>query len=187
MINLSARTSIEYATLLKWVIPNFDTAYLTDYSSSIVYNSNTYQNIGKFLSVSGTSSELKTTPSELSIALSGIPSGSISDILNQEIKGSQIEIYRAFYDPTTHALLSIADGNPSLRFKGIVTNYSISDDVDTGALIATTMITLTCNSIVEVLTKKVSGRRTNSADFPNESSMNRVQALSNSNFNFGAK
>lgn len=187
MINLSSRTSIEYATLLKWVIPNFDTAYLTDYSSNIVYNSNTYQNIGKFLSVSNTTSELKTTPSELSIALSGIPSGSISDILSQQIKGSAIEIYRAFYDPTTKVLLSVTDGNPSLRFKGIVTNYSITDDVDTSALLATSVITLTCNSIVEVLSKKVSGRRTNSTDFPNEQSMNRVQALSNSNFNFGAK
>lgn len=187
MINLSSRTSVEYATLIKWVIPNFDTAYLTDYSSDITFNGNTYQNIGKFLSVSSTVSELKSSPSEITISLSGIPSGSISTVLNQEIKGSSIEIYRAFYNPSTHVLLTISDGNPSLRFKGIVTNYGITDNVDVHSLTATSTITLNCNSIVEVLAKKTSGRRTNTTDFPNELSMSRVQALSKSNLNFGAK
>jgi hypothetical protein len=72
------------------------------------------------------------------------------------------------------------------RFKGIVTNYAITDTVDTGSLVAKSTITLTCASTFEMMTRKISGRKTNANDFAGESSMNRVQALSNSNFNFGA-
>jgi hypothetical protein len=51
---------------------------------------------------------------------------------------------------------------------------------------ALSTITLTCASKVEILSNFTSGRRTNPADFPDEKSMDRVRALANSNFNFGA-
>lgn len=190
MIDLRSYPAIETALCIKWVIPNFDTAYLTDYKTNLTFNSETYTNIGNLLSVSGSTSELTVSPSELSIGLSGIPTGSVAEILNNEIKGSEIYIYRVFLDPVTHAPIDLdpgpGTGNVLLKFKGIVTNYSITDEVDVLTLSASTTITLTCNSIVEVLANKTSGRRTNPQDFPSESSMSRVQALANSNFNFGA-
>lgn len=186
MIDLRSYSGIETQLLVKWEVPNFDTAYITDCNTSLSFNGNTYTNIGKLLSVSNTTSELQSSPGEITINLSGIPTGSISDILNQEIKGSVISIYRSFFNPSTHAPLSLGGGNTLLKFKGVVTNYSISDSVDVGAQIAVSTITLTANSMVEVLGVQTNGRRTNAADFPGESSMNRVQALANSNFNFGA-
>lgn len=187
MINLSSYQSIESPIMVKWVVPNFDTAYITDYNNPIVYGGNTYTNIGSLLGVSNTVSELTPSVSDLTINLSGIPQNAISTILNQEIKGSIVTIYRAFYNPTTHAAINInGSSNIALKFQGIVTNYAISDTTDVNSEIAVSTITLTCNSIVEVLSKKTNGRRTNPADFPGESSMNRVQALANSNFNFGA-
>lgn len=187
MIDFSNRNAIESAIFIKWVIPNFSTALLSDYHTSITFGGDTYINAGKLLNVTSSVSELKATPSELSISLSGIPTNSVTDILNQEIKGSELQVFRGFFNPTTHALLNLSpDSNPTLKFKGIVTNYDISDDIDTSTATAKTTITLTCSSMVEVLTNKVSGRRTNPADFPDELSMSRVQALANSNFNFGA-
>lgn len=187
MIDLRNKLAIESAIFIKWAIPGFSTAYLSDYNTPVTFGGNTYTNIGNLMAVSGVTSELKASNSELSISLSGVPTGSISNILNNDIKGSTIEIYRGIFDPVTHVLMDLSPStNPLLKFKGIVTNYALSDDVDTDALVATTNITLTCNSIVEVLSKKVNGRRTNPRDFPTESSMSRVQALSNSNFQFGA-
>ena len=187
MIDLRSYTALETAVFVKWEVPNFSTAYVSDYNTSIVYGGNTYTNIGNLLSVSGATSELKASAGELVIGLSGVPTGSIADILNQEIKGSTISVYRAYFNATTHSALNIIDGgNVELHFKGIVTNYSVTDTVDIGNQLATSTITLTCNSMVEILNNKVNGRRTNPTDFPNESSMSRVQALANSNFNFGA-
>lgn len=188
MINLSSRTSIEIATLVKWEVPDFSTAYITDYNSSIVYDGNTYTNIGKLLDISSTSSELKPSPGELSVNLSGIPTNTISDLISQQIKGSDITIYRAFYNATDHTALNVVTGtNVVLLYKGIVTNYSITDSVNVASQLATSTVVLTCNSIVEVLGVKTNGRRTNIADFPNDSNMSRVQALAESTFNFGAR
>tara|TARA_R110000824_G_scaffold148309_3_gene318009 strand:- start:1439 stop:2008 length:570 start_codon:yes stop_codon:yes gene_type:complete len=187
MINLSSNAAIESAVFLKWDIPNYQIEYISDYHTAVTIGGQSYANAGKLLSISSINDELKASPSELSIALSGIPTGSVSDVLSKEIKGSNIEIYRGFFNPTTHGLLDLSpDTNPLLKFKGIVTNYGVGDDIDVISGIATTSIVLTCNSIVEILGKKVNGRRTNPRDFPTESSMNRVLALSNSNFQFGA-
>lgn len=187
MFDLRSYTSVSSTLLITWEVPGLSTAYITDYSSSISMNGNTYTNIGKLLSVSNTTSELKTSPNDLTISLSGVPTGSITDILNQQIKGSKVTIHRAFWNPSTGAnLVLTGGGNTVMKFKGIVTNYSISDMIDITAQLATSTITLTCSSMVEVLSNKISGRRTNPVDFPGESSMSRVQALANSNFNFGA-
>ena len=188
MINLSSKTAIEIATLVKWEVPDFATAYLTDYKTSITYSGNTYINIGNLLNISGTTTEIKPSPGELTITLSGVPTGSISDILNQQIKGSDMTIYRAFYNADSHTAYNV-DGasNTVLLYKGIVTNYTITDSVDVAAQLAISTIILSCNSIVELLGVKTNGRRTNSADFPNDGTMDRVQALAESNFNFGAR
>lgn len=185
MIDLSSYGSVTSALFVKWDIPDFEIAYISDYSSSVTFGGNTYTNIGRLLGITAVSSELKASPNELSISLSGIPTDSVSNVLTKEIKGSTVEIYRGFFNASTGTLLSLGS-NPILKFKGIVTNYDVSDDVDIAAQIATTTITLACASDVEVLSNKVSGRRTNPVDFPDEDSMNRVTALANSNFNFGA-
>lgn len=186
MIDLRSYASLESAVFLKWEVPNFSTAYISDYNVPLSFGGNTYTNIGTLLSVSSLTSELKPSRGEISISLSGVPTGSISTILNQEIKGSNIWIYRAYFNAQTHQPLNFGSGNTQLHFKGIVTNYSITDDIDLGAGIATSTITLTCNSPVEILSHKVSGRRTNQTDFATTQDMSRVQALANSNFNFGA-
>jgi hypothetical protein len=189
--DLRSRAGIEIATLVKWEVPNFDTAYISDYSTVLSDGTNTYTNIGSLLGVSSTVSELTSTPGEITVSLSGIPTASITDILNEEIKGSAITVIRVYFDPVTHAGIDLDPGTAGVNnaipiFKGIVTNYAISDSVDNGQGLAISTITLTCASYLEVLSNKTSGRRTNPSDFPNEKSMDRVRALANSNYNFGA-
>ena len=90
MIDLTSYSAIETAVLVKWEIPNFSTAYVTDHIDDISYGGNTYTNIGNLLSISGTISELKNSPGDVTVHLSGIPTGAISTILGQQIKGSNI-------------------------------------------------------------------------------------------------
>lgn len=190
MINLTSYKSIEIANLVKWEVPNFDTAYISDYSTPLSDGVDTYTNIGTLLGISSTVSELTSSTGEVTVSLSGVPTANISDILSQEIKGSNITIMRSYFDPQTHQGIDFVPGgdlnNTTTVFKGIVTNYAISDSVDNGSGIAISTITLTCASLLEVLANKTNGRRTNPEDFPDEKSMDRVRALANSNFNFGA-
>ncbi len=186
-LNLSSYTHIQTNLFVKLVIPGYQTLTFSDYHINYTIGSTTYQGIGELLSVSNTTSNLRADQQELSISISGIPSGNVSDILDQKVKGSEIEITRGFFNSDTSALLSIT-GNPAGKFKGVVNNFNIADDLS-GAD-GSVVITLTATSIINQLNNKVAGRRTNPIDqaefYPGDQSFDRVPALAKSNFNFGA-
>lgn len=184
-INLSAYSSVQSNLFIKLDIPNYDILYFSDYHKNYTIGSDTYDGLGELLSVSSTEDSLRAAPSDITISISGIPIGNVSDILDNRVKGSSVEIYRGFFDPKTGELISVS-GNPAGKFKGIVSNYDITDDLPMGSDTGTITLTLIVTSVVELLNNKISGRRTNPADFPDEESMNRVMALAKSNFNFGA-
>jgi hypothetical protein len=81
-------------------------------------------------------------------------------MMGYKIKGSPVEIRRAFFDTQTHQLLSIP-GNPSLRFTGVIANYSFADTLNDYTQSNTTTISLSCSSIVTVLQHKLVGQITN--------------------------
>ena len=188
-IDLSAYASVETHLFIKIDIPDYEVLTFSDYYKSYTIGSDTYQALGQLLSVSDTDSNLRATPSELSIAISGIPEGSISEILNNKVKGSRVEVLRAFFNPITGELLNIS-GNPAGKFKGVISNYSINDDIAEGGDTGTISIVLTAKSVIDLLNNKVTGRRTNPIDqeqfYPGDKSFDRVPALAKSNFNFGA-
>jgi hypothetical protein len=187
MINFSSRSTLASALFVKWTVSGLPTAYLSDYVVPITFGGNAYTNIGNLLKITPTTNDLRATASEMGITLSGLVSSSVSQVLNSPIKGSEIEIYRGFFDPATNTLLNLSpNANPSLKFKGIVTNYSVNETFESETRSMSTDITLTCNSEIEVLSNKVNGRRTNPRDFPQDKSMDRVSALANSNYQFGA-
>ena len=169
-------------------VPDYDILRFSDWNKSIEINGEMYNGLGSLVSISASTSEIRSTSSELSIAISGIPTTgytSISDILNNKIKGSAVQVYRYIIEPPDG---SVGYGNVIGRFQGIVNNYSLEEDWSQTT--ATNTIVLTCASTVEILSNKVNGRRTNPTDqkalYPDDLSMDRVLKLSNSNFNFGA-
>lgn len=188
-IDLSAYASVETHLFIKIDIPDYEVLTFSDYYKSYTIAGDTYQALGQLLSVSDTDSNLRATPSELSIVISGIPEGRISEILANRIKGSRVEVLRAFFNPVTGELLNIS-GNPAGKFKGVIGNYSINDDIAEGGDTGTISIVLTAKSVIDLLNNKVTGRRTNPIDqaqfYPGDESFDRVPALAKSNFNFGA-
>ena len=188
-LNLTAYDAVQTNLFIKLVIPGYQTLTFSDYYKTYSFGGDTYSGLGELLSVSNTNSDLRAAPQELTIQISGIPAGNVSEILNNKIKGSAIKVYRGFFDATTGELLSIGN-NPTGKFSGIVSNFDISDDLEGGSDTGEVILTLTCTSVVELLNNKVTGRRTNPDDqklfFPGDTSMDRVPALAKSNFNFGA-
>lgn len=188
-IDLSAYESIQTNLFVKVVIPGYDTLTFSDYHQDYTIDSVNYTGLGQLLGITDTATNLRATPQEITIAISGIPSDNISDILDNKVKGSEVEIYRGFFDVDTGALLSIS-GNPAGKFKGVVTNFEISEDIEEFADEGTIQLSLICTSFIEILNNKVSGRRTNPTDqkalYATDVSMDRVPGLAKSNFNFGA-
>jgi hypothetical protein len=184
-IDLSAYDSIQTNLFVKLDIPGYAVLTFSDYHKSYTIGGIAYTGLGQLLSISNTTSSLRASPENITISISGIPSGSIPAILNHKVKGSSLSVYRGFFNTSTGLLLSVA-GNPAGKFQGVVSNYDISDDLDMGSDSGTVTITLNVTSVVELLNNKTAGRRTNPADFPNEKSMDRIPGLAKSNFNFGA-
>ena len=188
-LDLSAYRSIQTNLFVRLDIPDYEVLTFSDYHRSLTLNGTNYTGLGQLLSVTNTVNNLRATPEELSIGISGIPQKNITDILNYRVKGSDLKVYRAFFDVNTGELLNII-GNPAGKFQGIVSNFDITDDLEMGADLGTVTLTLTATSVVEMLNNKISGRRTNPIDqqllYPTDVSMDRVPSLAKSNFNFGA-
>lgn len=184
-LDLTSYTSIQTNLFVKLIIPGYATLTFSDYHKDYTIDGTTYQALGELLNITDTSDELRASRKEITVVISGIPNGNISEILDNRVKGSELVVYRGFFDPDTGNLLSIT-GNPAGKFHGVVSNYEIADDLTPGDDTGTITIALNVTSVVELLNNKISGRRTNPTDFANEQSMNRVSALAKSNFNFGA-
>jgi hypothetical protein len=187
-INLSSLTSIQSALFCRMDVPGYQVLRFSSFNRVVNIDGEDYTGLGTLLGVTDTSNDLRVTNSQFTITISGIPDSSINEILNNRIKGSAIQVWRVFFDPATGEILDIP-GNPLGRFQGIVNNYSLEEDWSQGSLTTTNTILITCSSTVDVLSNKISGRKTNSTDekalYPTDVSMDRVAKLTNSNFNFG--
>lgn len=151
-----------------------------------------YYGLGKLMGITETNSDIKATSSQLTVTLSGIPNSSIYQLVNSRIKGCPITVYRVLLTPDMQplAISQESESNVLARFRGFINNYSLQEDYDIESRTASNTLVLTCSSSVDVLNNKITGRRTNSFSqkkhFPNDVSMDRVSALENASFNFGA-
>lgn len=161
----------------------------SDSRDNVTINGEVYTGLGQLMAITNSASELRTSTGELTITISGIPNTSIAEIVNSKIKGSLVNVYRGMFDPITGVLLSIPV-NPLGRYNGFVNNYSLQEDYDAVTRTATNTIALICNSTVDVLQNKVTGRRTNPSSqksfYPTDLSMDRVPTLKSATFDFGA-
>jgi hypothetical protein len=188
-VDLSAYRAVQPAMFVRLDIEDYSVLRFSDFNRPYNLDGELYSNLGSLLSVSTTASEIRASATEVSIIISGIPAGSVAEVLDNNPKGSAIQIKRAFFSPTTGTILPVA-GNPAIRFIGIVSNYAMDEDWDFRGQQSTFTISLICSSVLSVLKNKITGRRTNPYDqekfYPGDVGMSRVPTVANTNFQFGA-
>ena len=197
-INLSSYKSIQSNLFVRIQVDEYSTngssfsaqvLRFSDMNTTFEINAESYIGAGNFMGITPTSSEIRASGGEVTISLSGIPNTSIAEIVNSKIKGAPVRIYRAFFNAATGGFLNIA-GNPAGRYRGFINNYSLNEDYDPQTRTSSNTLVLVCSSAVEVLSNKIAGRKTNPESqkqfYPNDLSMDRVPALENATFNFGA-
>ena len=161
--------SIEHGVLIDITLTNpatniSETHYISNCYKPIVYDGHTYEALAGFLTVSEIQSNISNANDEIQVSLSAIPPEYIAATLGTQIKGGEINIYRAFFDYKTQEIIT---GEIYRRFTGIVSNFSVQEDLDVTNAEPTVnhTITIIASSIMGVLENKVSGRRTNKQDY----------------------
>ena len=195
MPNLTSYTSVVTGLFVRLQIDQYRTtsggAYsaqvlkFSDYGETVTINGEAYTPLGEFLSITASTSELRPSENPVTIALSGIPTNNINEIVHSKIKGAPIKIYRGYF---TTAGVQI--GEFGGRFIGSVNNYSIQEEFDVAARTSSHMLILECASSVGLLSQKIAGRKTNPQSqktfYSSDTSMDRVPTLKGTKFNFGA-
>ena len=196
VIPATTATNVVHGVLIKLTV-NTSTYTIANTYNPVVYDGTTYLGLGHYLGMNEIQDDLRATNNTLQLSLSGIPkdpgeaglgdySSFVSLILGSNIKGSRVQIYRAFFDASTGALLN---SSVSLRFSGYVSNYTITDSTDVNTRSDSYTCVLQMSSVHAILERKITGRRTNSTDqkqlYPTDTGMDRVVAISRTSFDFG--
>ena len=115
VIPATTASNIVHGVLIKLTV-NTSTFTIANTFNPVVYDGTTYLGLGHFLGMNEIQDDLRATNNTLQLSLSGIPkdpgeaglgiySSYVSLILGSNIKGSRVQIYRAFFNTTTRALL----------------------------------------------------------------------------------
>lgn len=183
--------NIRHAEFVKLSVGSTPTVYtFCNAAAPITVGGNTFTNLGSLLLVGDVQRDVKATSFDMSVSLSGIDPNNVALILSNDIKGSLVEIWRGFLDSNNQIITT-----PTLQFfkrwTGIVNNVSITEDWNEQARVRVATCTITCSSMRRILENRIAGIKTNKtvwqAFYPNDVSMNRVDAISNTYFDFGGK
>lgn len=170
----------EYGNTANTTVLTFSSAY----KDEVIANT-TYTALGGLLAVGTQPRDLRVTAADTSVALSGIDGNNIYYVLATKIKGSKIEITRGFYD--NNFVLT----NTYPRFTGIVTSYSISEDLEVkfDGSVNNFTVAVNASSYKTVLENRIAGRKTNKSSWQvfdsTDTSMNNVYSIADQTFDFG--
>lgn len=149
--------------------PSLTTLRYNDSIYDITTTDGTYTGLGGLLNITSSKNALRSNSATISVGISGIPQADARAILYSSIKGSQLNIYRAFYYAGTNNLITDLD-YPSAtngitgRFAGYVSTYTLEDTIDPETGTGTVTILMDCVPLTSTLTKITRGMRTNPVD-----------------------
>jgi hypothetical protein len=126
-----------------------------DSATAPTSGSNTYTAQGDFIGFSPLTEDFDVKVGKFSIYLSGVGNGYVSYLINNEIEGKRVCVYKAFlnFGVSGQGPLALAAA-PILMFDGVIFNYSVSETANS------CQISIDCSSLFADF-EKINGRRTN--------------------------
>ena len=140
---------VNNAEFVKMTVYNDDnTTTVHTFSSSYkaeTINGQVYTPLGGLMMVGMQQRDIRVTSFDTAITLTGVGSDNIYMVLATRLKGSLVEVYRGFYD--TEYVLEDA----VLRFNGVITSYTITEDLDTDLRNDNFTVTVNCSAYKTIL------------------------------------
>ena len=190
-MNALSSANIRHAEFVRLQIGNpVTTTYsFCNAAAPITVSGITFSNLGMLLQLGDIPQDIKSTSDDITISLTGIDPTNVGLILSSNIKGSTVEIWRGFLD-SNNQIITSPTTQFFKRYTGIINSVGISEDFDDQARTRVATCTISCTSMRKVLENRIAGLRTNQKSwqffYAGDTSMNRVAAISNQYFDFGA-
>ena len=183
--------NIRYADFIRITTPT-ETFLLSSAPSALTIpeiDANPFTGLGILVKVGDATRDIKSTANETTFTLVGIDTAMLGFVLSHDVKGSQIEAWKGFFNTDGELLDTGGAGGLYQFFNGYITTFSISEEWLEEHRSYVGMITVSGSSIQMILQNRTAGRYTNDNSWqfftPNDNSMNRVAYVSTANLNFG--
>lgn len=182
VVNKTRVISAEFIKLKIYKDNTYNTYTFSSAYKEETINGVSYTAMGGLIALSNQQRDLKATSYDTTVTLAGVDPDNILIVLNEPLRGSEIEILRGFYDSGYNLV------NTVRRFTGIVTSYSIAESYENE--INSFVVSINCSSYKTLLENNIGGRRTNRDEWHyryggSDLSMDNVEKLNGAYFDFG--
>jgi hypothetical protein len=147
-----------------------------------------FTGLSQLVKVGSAQRDIKSTANETTVTLVGIDTANLAIVLGADIKGSQVEMWHAFFDENNQLITGAGSGLYQF-FNGYINSFSISEQYMEEVRDYLGIVTISASSIQLILQNRTAGRYTNNPSwtFWNsvDDSMNRVNYIQTINYQFG--
>lgn len=183
--------NIRYADFVRVTTPDAVYRFATTPSAITVpaVDSQPFDAVGILMKVGDTQRDIKSTANETSFTLVGIDTAALGWVLGNQIKGSQIEAWKGFFNTDGELITTGGAGGLYQFFNGYINSFAIQETWLEEMRQFVGVISVAASSIQLILRNRTAGRFTNDNNWqffsPGDTSMDRVPFITNINYNFG--
>jgi hypothetical protein len=183
--------NIRYADFVRVVVGSATYMFATTPSAITVpaISSMPFDGLGQLVSIGKVQRDIKSTASQTTIVMNGIDTSMLGWVLSQDIKGSEITLWKGFFDTNGNLITTGGTGGLYQYFYGFVNTFTIGETWNEEARMYVGQISVSAANIQMILQNRIVGRFTNDASWeyftPGDTSMNRVSTISTIYYQFG--
>ncbi len=183
--------NIRYADFVRVTSPSGTYRFATTPAPLTIpaVDANPFSALGVLVKVGDAQRDIKSTANETTFSLVGIDTAMLGFVLGQQIKGSQIEAWKGFFDTNGNLITTGGTGGLYQFFNGYISTFSITEQWLEEARQFVGVISVAASSIQLILQNRIAGRYTNDNSWqffaPGDTSMERVAFITTINYPFG--
>ena len=183
--------NIRYADFVRVTTPDAIYRFASTPSALTVpaVDAQPFDALGILMKVGDTQRDIKSTANETTFTLVGIDTAALGWVLGQQIKGSQIEAWKGFFDTNGALITTGGSGGLYQFFNGYINSFAINETWMEELRQFVGVISVNASSIQLILRNRTAGRYTNDNNWQffnaGDTSMDRVSFITNINYNFG--
>jgi len=183
--------NIRYADFVRIVTPTATYRFSTAPTSLTIpaIDSQPFDGLGQLVGIGKIQRDIKSTANQTTVTLIGIDTALLSVVLNGNLKGAQITMWKGFFNTQDQLITTGETGGLYQYFYGFINTFNIGEEWMEEARMYVGTVTVSAANIQMILQNRIVGRFTNDASWeyftPGDTSMNRVATISTIYYAFG--